>query len=432
MSEDKPWIRVSETYNVFTLFVLLALFVCFQQWERGEVMRGALEGIRIIDVSRVLAGPFCSMILGDLGAEVIKVEHHESGDETRGWGPPFAQGESAYYLCANRNKESMTLNLKSDQGKEIFRKLVSTGDIVVQNFKAGTLEKMGLGYEHLKEENPHLIMASITGFGLTGPYKDLPGYDYIIQAMSGLMSITGEGDGSPLKVGVAIADVLTGLYTCIGILSALHHRDNTGEGQEIDIALMDCQVSSLVNVASNYLFSGVAPKRMGNQHPNIVPYQVFHASDGELVVAVGNDEQFKRFTTVLGRPDLADQELFKHNKDRLQNKEELIPIIETLLKRKTKNEWKTLLDSAGIPNGPIQTIAEMFEDPQIKAREMLVEMDHPKVENLRVTGSPLKLSKTPVTMRKHPPMFGEHTESILAEMGYNLEEITSFKQNKII
>ncbi|MGG0287088.1 CaiB/BaiF CoA-transferase family protein [Peribacillus butanolivorans] len=395
-------------------------------------MNGALDGVRIIDVSRVLAGPFCSMILGDLGADVIKIEHHESGDETRGWGPPFAQGESAYYLCANRNKQSMTLNLKSEKGKEIFRKLVSSGDIVVQNFKTGTLEKMGIGYKELKEFNPQLIMASITGFGLTGPYKDLPGYDYIIQAMSGLMSITGETDGSPMKVGVAIADILTGLYTCIGILSALHHREKTGEGQEIDISLMDCQVSSLVNVASNYLFNGITPERMGNQHPNIVPYQTFHASDGELVVAVGNDEQFRRFTYVLERPDLAEQEQFKRNENRLLNKEELIPIVEDLLKRKTKKEWKMLLDDAGIPNGPINTIAEMLEDPQIKARDMLVNMEHPTVENLRVTGSPLKLSKTPVTMRKHPPLYGEHTDSILAEIGYKPDEIIKFKQNKII
>ncbi|MFB7638688.1 CaiB/BaiF CoA transferase family protein [Peribacillus butanolivorans] len=395
-------------------------------------MNGALDGVRIIDVSRVLAGPFCSMILGDLGADVIKIEHHESGDETRGWGPPFAQGESAYYLCANRNKQSMTLNLKSEKGKEIFRKLVSSGDIVVQNFKTGTLEKMGIGYEELKEFNPQLIMASITGFGLTGPYKDLPGYDYIIQAMSGLMSITGETDGSPMKVGVAIADILTGLYTCIGILSALHHREKTGEGQEIDISLMDCQVSSLVNVASNYLFNGITPERMGNQHPNIVPYQTFHASDGELVVAVGNDEQFRRFTYVLERPDLAEQEQFKRNENRLLNKEELIPIVEDLLKRKTKKEWKMLLDDAGIPNGPINTIAEMLEDPQIKARDMLVNMEHPSVENLRVTGSPLKLSKTPVTMRKHPPLYGEHTDSILAGIGYKPDEIIKFKQNKII
>ncbi|KQU17083.1 MULTISPECIES: CaiB/BaiF CoA transferase family protein [Peribacillus] len=395
-------------------------------------MNGALDGVRIIDVSRVLAGPFCSMILGDLGADVIKIEHHESGDETRGWGPPFAQGESAYYLCANRNKQSMTLNLKSEKGKEIFRKLVSSGDIVVQNFKTGTLEKMGIGYEELKEFNPQLIMASITGFGLTGPYKDLPGYDYIIQAMSGLMSITGETDGSPMKVGVAIADILTGLYTCIGILSALYHREKTGEGQEIDISLMDCQVSSLVNVASNYLFNGITPERMGNQHPNIVPYQTFHASDGELVVAVGNDEQFRRFTYVLERPDLAEQEQFKRNENRLLNKEELIPIVEDLLKRKTKKEWKMLLDDAGIPNGPINTIAEMLEDPQIKARDMLVNMEHPTVENLRVTGSPLKLSKTPVTMRKHPPLYGEHTDSILAGIGYKPDEIIKFKQNKII
>ncbi|MFF2587282.1 CaiB/BaiF CoA transferase family protein [Peribacillus butanolivorans] len=395
-------------------------------------MNGALDGVRIIDVSRVLAGPFCSMILGDLGADVIKIEHHESGDETRGWGPPFAQGESAYYLCANRNKQSMTLNLKSEKGKEIFRKLVSSGDIVVQNFKTGTLEKMGIGYEELKEFNPQLIMASITGFGLTGPYKDLPGYDYIIQAMSGLMSITGETDGSPMKVGVAIADILTGLYTCIGILSALYHREKTGEGQEIDISLMDCQVSSLVNVASNYLFNGITPERMGNQHPNIVPYQTFHASDGELVVAVGNDEQFRRFTYVLERPDLAEQVQFKRNENRLLNKEELIPIVEDLLKRKTKKEWKVLLDDAGIPNGPINTIAEMLEDPQIKARDMLVNMEHPTVENLRVTGSPLKLSKTPVTMRKHPPLYGEHTDSILAGIGYKPDEIIKFKQNKII
>lgn len=221
-------------------------------------MNGALEGVRIIDVSRVLAGPFCSMILGDLGAEVIKIEHHESGDETRGWGPPFAQGESAYYLCANRNKQSMTLNLKSEQGKEIFRKLVYSGDIVIQNFKTGTLEKLGLGYEDLKECNPKLIMASITGFGLTGPYKDLPYYDYIIQAMSGLMSITGEKDGSPVKVGVAIADILTGLYTCIGILSALHHRDKAGEGQEIDISLMDCQ----------YFFIGECRQQLFIQWPD--------------------------------------------------------------------------------------------------------------------------------------------------------------------
>ncbi|WP_394139133.1 CaiB/BaiF CoA transferase family protein [Cytobacillus oceanisediminis] len=395
-------------------------------------MSGALEGIRIIDVSRVLAGPFCSMILGDLGAEVIKIEHYKTGDETRGWGPPFVNGESAYYLCANRNKQSITLNLKSEEGKEIFRRLVTSSDIVVQNFKAGTLEKMGLGYENLKELNPNLILASITGFGSTGPYKDLPGYDYIIQAMSGLMSITGEPDGSPMKVGVAIADVLTGLYTCIGILSALHHRTQTGEGQEIDISLMDCQVSSLINVASNYLCSGVIPGRLGNQHPNIVPYQVFSAIDGELVVAVGNDEQFKRFADALGRPDLAEMDEYFHNENRMENKATLIPICEELLSKKTKKEWKEILDAAGIPNGPINTVREMFDDPQIKARDMIVEMKHPVIENLKLTGSPLKLAKTPVKMRHHPPMYGEHTETILEQIGYQPDEINKLKENNII
>ncbi|MDM5225805.1 CaiB/BaiF CoA-transferase family protein [Cytobacillus sp. NJ13] len=395
-------------------------------------MKGALEGIRIIDVSRVLAGPFCSMILGDLGADVIKIEHYKTGDETRGWGPPFLNGESAYYLCANRNKQSISLNLKTEEGKDIFRELVSISDVVVQNFKTGTLEKMDLGYERLKEMNPSLIMASITGFGSAGPYKDLPGYDYIIQAMSGLMSITGEPDGSPLKVGVAIADVLTGLYTCIGILSALQHRYKTGEGQEIDISLMDCQVASLINVASNYLCTGSTPKRLGNQHPNIVPYQVFSVKDGEMVVAVGNDEQFKRFSAALGRQDLSEKEEFIHNKNRLENKSKLIPILEEMLSKKTKKEWKDILDKAGIPNGPINTVQDMFDDPQIRSREMVVEMDHPTIETLRLTGSPIKLSKSPVKMRHHPPMFGEHTETILEQLGYHPDQIDRFRKNQII
>lgn len=395
-------------------------------------MERALEGIRILDVSRVLAGPFCTMILGDLGAEVIKIEHPKFGDETREWGPPFVNGESAYYLCANRNKQSMTLNLKTEQGKDIFLNLASTSDVVVQNFKTGTLDKLGLGYQQLKELNPGIIIASITGFGITGPYKDLPGYDYIIQAMSGLMSITGEAKGSPMKVGVAIADVLTGLYTCIGILSALHYRQNTGEGQEIDISLMDSQVSALINVASNYLCGGVTPERLGNQHPNIVPYQVFHASDGELVIAVGNDEQFRRFVSVLGIPELGEMEEFRANSSRLRNKAQLISICEEELSKRTKKEWKTLLDEAGIPNGPINTIEEMFNDPQIKARQMVVEMEHPLIDNLKLTGSPIKLSKSPVTMRHHPPLFGEHTESILRNIGYQPEEIAQFSRNEIV
>lgn len=410
----------------------LFYWLFFYSERKGDDLVGALEGVRIIDLSRVLAGPFCTMILGDLGAEVIKIEHCENGDETRGWGPPFVSGESAYYLCANRNKESITINLKSEQGKEVFRQLVSTGDVVVQNFKTGTLDKMDLGYEQLREINPSLIMASITGFGLTGPYKDLPGYDYIVQAMGGLMSITGEAEGPPVKVGVAIADVLTGLYTCIGIISALYHRNKTGEGQEIDISLLDCEISSLINVASNYLVGNVHPVRMGNQHPNIVPYQVFSASDGELVVAVGNDEQFKRFTRVIGRPDLAEREEFRHNEARLRNKDELLPVCESVLKTKTKYEWKEQFDANGIPCGPINTIAEMFADPQVQARDMVVEMNHPLIEQLKLTGSPLKLSKTPVTMRKHPPLHGEHTNSVLQQLGYSEEEINHLKNMKSV
>ncbi|MFS0592219.1 CoA transferase [Cytobacillus horneckiae] len=395
-------------------------------------MSRALEGVRIIDASRVLAGPFCTMILGDLGAEVIKIEHHQSGDETRGWGPPFVNGESAYYLCANRNKKSMTLNLKSEEGKEIFKALAKDSDVVVQNFKTGKLEKMGLGYEELRRINEGIIVASITGFGNNGPYKDLPGYDYIIQAMSGLMSITGEKEGGPMKVGVAIADVLTALYTCIGILSAIHQRHATGEGQELDISLMDCQIASLINVASNYLVGGIEPSRLGNEHPNIAPYQVFSASDGDFVVAVGNDQQFKRFAQVAGMPELAEDSRFKENRLRVEHRAELIPICESLLKQRSKNEWKKILDDAGIPNGPINSISEMFNDPHVEAREMIMKVDHPLIEGLQLAGSPIKLSKSPVKVRQSPPLYGEHTGEILKEVGYSEEDIKNLKINQVI
>lgn len=400
--------------------------------ERSGYVSRALEGVRIIDASRVLAGPFCTMILGDLGAEVIKIEHHQSGDETRGWGPPFVNGESAYYLCANRNKKSITLNLKSEEGKEIFKALAKDSDVVVQNFKTGTLEKMGLGYEELRRINEGIIVASITGFGNNGPYKDLPGYDYIIQAMSGLMSITGEKEGGPMKVGVAIADVLTALYTCIGILSAIHQRHATGEGQELDISLMDCQIASLINVASNYLVGGIEPSRLGNEHPNIAPYQVFSASDGDLVVAVGNDQQFKRFAQVAGMPELAEDSRFKENRLRVEHRAELIPICESLLKQRSKNEWKKILDDAGIPNGPINSISEMFNDPHVEAREMIMKVDHPLIEGLQLAGSPIKLSKSPVKVRQSPPLYGEHTGEILKEVGYSEEDIKNLKINQVI
>lgn len=395
-------------------------------------MAGALHEIKILDLTRVLAGPFCTMILGDLGAEVIKVEGPDSRDDTRSWGPPFTGGESAYYLCANRNKRALTVNFKSDKGKEIIKKLIATSDVVVQNFKTGTLDKWGLGFEEMKRINPQIILASITGFGTNGPYKDETGYDYIIQAMGGLMSITGEKEGPPMKVGVAIADILTGLYTVIGILSALHERNYSGEGQQIDISLFDSQISALVNVASNYLVSGVIPQRLGNQHPNIVPYQVFPTSDNDMVVAVGNDNQFSKFVAILGMPELATNESYQTNAKRVENREELIAIISECMKAKPSKEWQSLLQQAGIPNGPINDMKMLFEDPQVQARNMVVELAHPTAETVKLVGSPLKLSRTPVEMRRHPPTHGEHTESVLAELGFSSEEIQKMKANKDI
>lgn len=394
-------------------------------------MPGALHGIKIIDLTRVLAGPFCTMILGDLGAEVIKIESISGGDETRGWGPPFVEGESGYYLCANRNKQGITLNLKDDKGKEILKKLISEADVVVQNFKPGTLSKLGFSYEEMKAMKEDIILASISGFGSKGPNSSLPGYDYIIQAMSGLMSITGEKDSEPTKVGVAISDVLTGLFTCIGILASLQHRNRTGEGQEIDISLFDSQLAALVNVASNYLCSGAIPERLGNYHPNIVPYQVFSASDGEMVIAVGNDHQFNRFALLIEEPILLD-ELYRTNAGRLQYRNEIEELISNKIKTKSKNEWKVLLDKNGIPNGPIYNVSEALQSEQARSRDMVLEVNHPFINDLKLVGSPLKLSKTPVEVVRHPPLHGEHTEEVMSKLGYSQLEIEEMKRNNTI
>ncbi|CAH2714920.1 Acetyl-CoA:oxalate CoA-transferase [Neobacillus rhizosphaerae] len=394
-------------------------------------MSGSLQGIKVIDLSRVLAGPYCTMILGDMGAEVIKVESVDTGDETRGWGPPFVEGESAYYLCANRNKQGMTLNLKSPKGMEILQKLVSDADVVVQNFKPGTLERLGFGYEEMKKVNEGIILASISGFGATGAYAPLPGYDYIIQAMSGLMSITGEKEAQPAKVGVAIADVLTGLYTCIGILGAIQHRNRTGEGQEVDISLFDSQLAALVNVASNYLCSGEIPERLGNAHPNIVPYQVFTASDGDFIIAVGNDRQYRKLAILLDDEALL-SEKYETNSGRLKHKNDLVNMIATRIKTRSRAEWKKLLDEKGIPNGPIYTVKEALESNHALSRNMVVNVSHPNIQNLKLVGSPLKFSKTPVKMDKHPPLHGEHTEEILQKLGYPKAEITKMKKELIL
>jgi crotonobetainyl-CoA:carnitine CoA-transferase CaiB-like acyl-CoA transferase len=395
-------------------------------------MSGALQGIKILDLSRVLAGPYCTMILGDLGAEVIKVEAPGGSDDTREWGPPSVGGESAYYLCANRNKRAITLDLKSEEGQEVLKKLIAQSDVMLQNFKTGTLEKWGLGYEQIKQINPQIVQCSITGFGSNGPYKDLPGYDYIIQAMGGLMSITGSEESGPMKVGVAIADITTGLYAVIGILSALHERNLSGEGQSIDLSLFDTQISSLANVASNYLLSGMVPKRLGNQHPNIVPYQTFQTLDGEMVVAVGNDRQFHKLCEVLKIQEVGEDERFSTNPKRLENKDELVPILSNVMYKKTSKEWLDLLSQHGIPCGPINNMKQLFDDPQVKEREMIVDVDHPTAGSIPLVGSPLKLSRTPIEMRRHPPLTGEHNNEVLLELGYTAEEIVELESKRVI
>jgi crotonobetainyl-CoA:carnitine CoA-transferase CaiB-like acyl-CoA transferase len=376
-----------------------------------------LNGIRVLDLSRVLAGPYCTMVLGDLGAEVIKVEPPE-GDETRGWGPPFAGGESAYYLCVNRNKRDIVINLKTDEGKSILRELAMQSDVLVENFRPGTLEKFGLDFATLHALNPKLIYCSITGFGQTGSMKDKPGYDFMIQASGGLMSITGEPEGEPMKTGVAVVDLFAGQNAIIAILAALQARTLTGEGQHLDIALFDSQLGWLANVASNYLISGKLPKRHGNAHANIVPYQSFQASDGWFAIAVGNDRQFARLCELLGKPELGTNEKFSTNSARVQNREEIIVLLAEIFKAASVNEWLEKLDKAEIPCGPINNFEQVFSMPQVEERGMLVKMNHPTIGELPLVGSPLKMSATPVEYRLPPPLMGEHTEEILGELGY--------------
>ncbi|GGF13299.1 CoA transferase [Halobacillus andaensis] len=391
-----------------------------------------LKGIKVLDLTRVLAGPYCSMILGDLGAAVIKVEAPGGSDETRKWGPPFKEGVSAYYLCANRNKKSLTVNLKSKQGKEIIRKLVRQSDVVLHNFKTGTMERLGLDYLQLKTINPQLIYCSITGFGETGPYKHLPGYDFIIQAMSGLMSITGDDVSGPQKLGVAITDILTGLYACIGIQAALLERTQSGIGQKIDLSLYDSAVSSLINIGSNYLMSGRVPERLGNHHANIVPYQTFHSADGKMVVAVGNDTQFASLCMVIEAPELAADPRFHTNPDRVAHRTLLAEILQEAFVKRTTGYWKEKCQAANIPFGAIQTVEDVVKDEQLKAREMFVSADHPKAGEIQMIGSPLKLSRTPIEVKRHPPEPGEHTEEILQALGYEKKIIEQLRNKNTI
>ncbi len=394
---------------------------------------GTLDSIRVLDLSRHLAGPYCAMMLGDLGAEVIKVERPGVGDETRHWGPPFVGGESAYYLCCNRNKKSLTLNLKHERGIGIARKLVERSDVLIENFRIGGLDEMGLGYAELKVINPRLIYCSISGFGHTGPDRELPGYDFLIQGRGGFMSITGECDGPPLKVGVAIVDVATALFACNAILAALFARERTGEGQHLDMALLDSQIALLANVGSNYLCSDEAPKRWGNAHSSIVPYQAFEAADDYLILAIGNDGQWRRFCGAAGVNAWAKDKRFSTNPQRVAHRAVLIPMLEDLFHQKTIAQWLQLCADADVPAGPVNTLDKVFADSQALARGMLVEMPHPTAETVRLAGTPLNLSKTPAKMRLPPPLLGEHTDKILTNaLSLDGSAIAELRRNGVV
>jgi crotonobetainyl-CoA:carnitine CoA-transferase CaiB-like acyl-CoA transferase len=385
---------------------------------------GSLQGLRILDLSRILAGPTATQLMADLGAEVIKVEKPDVGDDTRSWGPPFlpdAEGNdsdlSAYFLCANRNKKSIAIDITSEDGVALLRRLVAISDVVVENYKPGDLARRGLGYEDLRQIKPDIIWCSISGFGQTGPYSDRIGYDFLIQAMGGIMSITGEPDakgGQPVKVGVGIADVMCGMYATVGVLAALRHRDRTGQGQHIDLALYDSQVAWLINAATNHLVSSRVPKRLGNAHPNIAPYQTFAASDEHLAVAVGNDQQFARFAEAIGLADLATDDRFRKNRDRLANLEDLQALIQAEISKETALSWEQRLLSVGVPAGRVATIDTVLTDPHTLAREMVVELPGDGTEDpLRLLGNPLKMSVTPVQYRSRPPHLDADREAVM-------------------
>jgi crotonobetainyl-CoA:carnitine CoA-transferase CaiB-like acyl-CoA transferase len=401
-----------------------------------------LAGIRVFDLTRILAGPTCTQLLGDLGADIIKVERPGQGDDTRKWGPPYLKTEdgqdsheSAYYLSSNRNKRSLGLDISQAEGQALARQLIARSDVLIENFKVGGLAKYGLGYDDLKAEHPRLVYCSITGFGQTGPYAPRPGYDYLAQGMGGIMSLTGEPEGEPMKVGVGVADVVCGLYASTAILAALRHRDATGEGQHIDLALLDTQVAWLVNEGLNFLTSGKVPKRQGNEHPNIVPYKVLPASDGFFILAVGNDRQFKSFCDLAGTPELAEDPRFKTNPDRVHNREALYEILPTLTVEKTSREWVEGLAERKVPAGPVNDLEQVFDDPQIRHRGMEIMMDYPGSESgeVKLIGNPIKLSATPVSYRHPPPREGQHSDQLLRELlDLDEAEIARLREQGII
>jgi glutaryl-CoA transferase len=384
---------------------------------------GPLNGITILDLSRVLAGPSCTQMLGDLGAEIIKVERPGLGDETRGWGPPFLRdaggaetAESGYYLSANRNKRSVTINFAKPDGASLVRRLLEHVDVLIENFKVGGLAEYQLGYEQLRQDFPRLVYCSITGYGQDGPYAARPGYDLMAQGAGGIMSVTGEANGPPVKVGVAVNDVMSGLYAAVAILSALRHRDHTGRGQHIDVALLDVQVGWLYNVGLNYLLSGQVPRRWGTAHPNTVPYQVFPTSDGHVILGANNDAQFRRLCEFAGASELATDSRFATNALRLKHREELVSLLAELTRKHPTPYWVDGLERAGLPCGPVNTIDRVFEDPQVRHRGMTITMSHPAGSDVPLIGSPLKLSETPVSYRRPPPTLGQNTDEVLEQL----------------
>ena len=394
---------------------------------------GALDGIRVLDLTRILAGPFCTMLLGDMGASVTKVELPGKGDDTRGWGPPFAGSESAYNLGVNRNKRSITLDLKAPEGTDILKRLASSADVLIDNFKPGTIERLGLDKAWRESQAPRLVHCQISGYGTTGPKGGNPGYDFILQAETGLMSITGEVEGEPIKMGVAIIDICTGMYASSTILAALIARDRLGVGQRIEVCLHDTGISMLSYVASAYLVDGQAPDRYGNGHPNIVPYRAYPTRDGQLVITVANDNQFRRFADLLGRNEWADDRRFARNRDRVENRDEIDRLICEELLAHDRSHWVAILDAAGIPCARINSVPEALCSPQASARNLVVPARHPSMSDLKIMGPPFRFDRTPASVRRHPPKLGEHTDEVLRdELGFTLGQIGDLRERGVI
>ena len=387
-----------------------------------------LEGIRVLDLSRIVAGPFCSQILGDMGAEVLKIEHPSVGDDSRTWGPPFQNGESVYFFCANRNKKSVTVDMKAPRGKAIIQELAKRSDVLLENFKPGTLEKLGLGWDVLRADNPRLIFCSVSGFGQTGPYAERGGYDVIVQAVGGLMGITGHPDSPPVKVGVAMTDVCTALYAHGAILAALYERDRTGEGQRIEVSLLESQIAVLINVASSFLNAGGIPGKCGTSHVNIVPYQAFKTLDGYMIIGAGNDRLWVKLCEAIGLPEVGRDSKYATNEQRVQHREEVVRLLENRLATRTRREWETVLAPTGIPCGPINQLDEVFADPQVQHLHMVLEAEHPQTGKIRMVRNPVTFSRTPVDLRQAPPRLGEHMEEVLCNvLGYSVAEVATLR-----